>query len=238
MKILALECSAGPSSCALVENGKILAHEYIHVPLTHSQTLLPMAQRVLRDTSTAVKDIGLFAVSAGPGSFTGVRIGVATIKGLAFGTDLPCAAVSTLAAMAHNVEGLPFDGVICCAMDARCMQVYTACFRCRGGAITRLTEDEAISVEQLKERLSALDEPIILVGDGAELCYKHLQEDLPTIILAAPVVRFQNATGVAAEAGIMAENGQLTTAEALLPIYLRLPQAERELRKRQTEQSS
>ena len=156
MKILALECSAGPSSCALVENDKVLAHEYIHVPLTHSQTLLPMAQRVLRDTGTAVKDIDLFAVSAGPGSFTGVRIGVATIKGLSFGTDIPCAAVSTLAAMAHNAKGLPFDGVICCTMDARCMQVYTACFRCTQGVITRLTEDEAISVEELKTRLLAL----------------------------------------------------------------------------------
>lgn len=237
MKILALECSAGPSSCALVENDKVLAHEYIHVPLTHSQTLLPMAQRVLRDTGTAVKDIDLFAVSAGPGSFTGVRIGVATIKGLSFGTDIPCAAVSTLAAMAHNAKGLPFDGVICCTMDARCMQVYTACFRCTQGVITRLTEDEAISVEELKTRLLALGEPIVLVGDGAEMCYKHLRETVPDIRLAPPAIRFQNAVGVADEATIMAGNGQLTTDEKLLPIYLRLPQAERELRKKQTEQT-
>ena len=235
MKILALECSAGPSSCALIESGKVLASAYIHVPLTHSQTLLPMAQRVLRDTETAVKDVDLLAVSAGPGSFTGVRIGVATIKGLAFGTDTPCAAVSTLAAMAHNVAGLPFDGVICCVMDARCMQVYTACFACQAGVITRMTEDEAISMDELKTRLAAIDRPIVLVGDGAELCYRCLKEDLPQVLLAPHNVRFQNAVGVAAEAAQMADAGQIIPAEQLLPIYLRLPQAERELRKKQAE---
>lgn len=236
MKILALECSAGPSSCTLMENGKVLASEFIHVPLTHSQTLLPMAQRVLRDTGTAVGDLDLLAVSAGPGSFTGVRIGVATVKGLAFGTDIPCAAASTLASMAHNVAGLPFDGVICCAMDARCMQVYTACFRCTQGNVTRLTEDEAISVETLKQNLLALKQPIVLVGDGSEMCYQHLQNDVPALTLAPAALRFQNATGVAIEAALMAEKGQLISAEELLPIYLRLPQAERELRKKQTQQ--
>lgn len=235
MKILALECSAGPSSCALTENGKVLASQYIHVPLTHSQTLLPMAERVLHDTETAVRDIGLLAVSAGPGSFTGVRIGTATIKGLAFDTDIPCAAVSTLAAMAQNVAGLPFSGVICCAMDARCMQVYTACFDCANGSITRMTEDEAISMDDLKARLAVIDRPVLLIGDGAELCYRCLKDDLPNVSLAPHAIRFQNAMGVAAEAARMAEAGETISAEQLLPIYLRLPQAERELRKKQVE---
>ncbi len=235
MKILALECSAGPSSCAIVENGKVLTSAYIYVPLTHSQTLLPMVQRALQDTGMSVSDLDVIAVSAGPGSFTGVRIGVATVKGLAFANHTPCAAVSTLAGMARLLDGVAFNGVICCVMDARCQQVYTATFTCDNGHIERLTEDEAISIADLKTRLQTIKQDILLVGDGAEMCYTILKDDLPTVQLTPPHLRYQQATGVAAEAAVMAQQKALTDADKLLPFYLRLPQAERELRKKQSD---
>lgn len=236
MKIVALECSAGPSSCAIVEDGKILASSFIHVPLTHSQTLLPMVERALSDTGFSITDVDVIAVSAGPGSFTGVRIGVATVKGLAFANRIPCAAVSTLAAMAHVVDGMPFDGLVCGVMDARCQQVYTALFACVDGQPQRLTEDEAMAMVELKERLKNVEKDIFLVGDGAELCYTVLG-DLPNVKLAPPAWRYQTAVGVAAEAAKLAEQGALTDASKLLPFYLRLPQAERELRRKQLKQN-
>ena len=234
MKILALECSAGPSSCAIVQDGKVLASNFMNVQLTHSQTLLPMVQRALNDTGISVNDLDVIAVSAGPGSFTGVRIGVATVKGLAFANHIPCAAVSTLAAMAHVADGAPFDGIVCCVMDARCQQVYTASFLCEGGKLSRLTEDEAIAIADLKERLKNEKKDILLVGDGSELCYTKLS-NLPTVRLAPPHLRYQTAVGVAYEAALMAEREALTDADKLLPFYLRLPQAERELRKKQSD---
>ena len=168
MKILAIESSAGPASCAITQDGDILAEAGVNTRLTHSQTLMPMVQDMLRNSQTALTDIDVLAVAAGPGSFTGVRIGVAAVKGLAFARGIPCAAVSTLAAMAENLRGVPFDGVICSVMDARCRQVYTACFD--GASLDRLTPDEAISLEDLKIRLLSYKKPIFLVGDGAAMC--------------------------------------------------------------------
>lgn len=233
MKILAIETSAGPASCAVTENGEILASAVVNTRLTHSQTLLPMVDAMLKNAALSLEDMDVLAVSAGPGSFTGVRIGVAAVKGLAFTSKIPCARVSTLAAMAHNADGLPFDGIVCAVMDARCRQVYTADFLCEGGKVIRLTPDEAISIDDLKIRLNSYKKMIFLVGDGANLCYTSLKEFVPNLILAPPALRFQQATGVAAVAAVLAENGQCIDAAALLPVYLRLPQAERELKQRQ-----
>lgn len=231
--ILAIETSAGPASCALTRNGEIVASAAVNTRLTHSQTLMPMVQDMLRNSGAALKDVELFAVAAGPGSFTGVRIGVAAVKGLAFPDDKPCAAVSTLAAMARNAEGIPFDGLVCAVMDARCSQVYTACFACEGGRLSRLTPDEAISIVDLKNRLLSAKKSVFLVGDGASMCYTELQGQVPGLLLAPPHLRFQQAAGVAAEAAQMVREGRLCSAAELQPAYLRLPQAERELRARQ-----
>ena len=233
MKILAIESSAGPASCAITQDGDILAEAGVNTRLTHSQTLMPMVQDMLRNSQTALTDIDVLA--AGPGSFTGVRIGVAAVKGLAFARGIPCAAVSTLAAMAENLRGVPFDGVICSVMDARCRQVYTACFD--GASLDRLTPDEAISLEDLKIRLLSYEKPIFLVGDGAAMCYTNLEGQVPELLLAPVPLRFQRAAGVAACAAGQALRGELCAAEALQPAYLRLPQAQRELRQRQAAES-
>ena len=233
MKILAIDSSAGPASCAVWDDGEILAASTLHTRLTHSQTLLPMVDAMLKNAVQHLEEMDVLAVSAGPGSFTGVRIGVAAVKGMAFPSDKPCAPVSTLAAMVRNMEGLPWEGLICAAMDARCGQVYTALFSCEKGRISRLTADEAISIENLKIRLDSYKKSVILVGDGAKLCYNALRDELYSLHLAPPLLRYQQAAGVAAEAADMAQRGELVSGSALLPAYLRLPQAERELKKRQ-----
>lgn len=231
MKILAIESSAGPASCALTGDGRILASAGVHNGLTHSQTLIPLVDSVLKTAGVPLGEVDLLAVAAGPGSFTGVRIGVAALKGLAFVQDKPCVGVSTLAAMAHTADGIPFEGVVCAAMDARCRQVYTALFSCEGGNLARLTPDEALPLEELEKRLLSCNKSIFLVGDGAELCYNTLSVRVPGLVLAPPHLRFQQASGVAAQAAL--EKDKAVSAEKLQPIYLRLPQAERELRARQ-----
>lgn len=233
MRILAIESSAGPASCAVWEDGELLACAAVNTRLTHSQTLLPMAADMLKNAGLTLESVDVLAAAVGPGSFTGVRIGVAAVKGLAFAQDKPCAGVSTLAAMARGLEGLPMEGMICPVMDARCRQVYTAAFSLGGGKAVRQTPDEAISLEELKCRLLSIEKPILLVGDGAVMCYNELNASVPFLRLAPARLRLQHAAGVAAEAARLAETGELCRAEQLLPAYLRLPQAERELRARQ-----
>ncbi len=231
--ILAIDTSATPVSCALLRDQRVLATYYTHTGQTHSQTLMPMVDSVLAIAGLSVKDLDAVAVSAGPGSFTGVRIGVSAAKGLAFTDDIPCIGVSTLEAMAESFQGLPFDGVICSVMDARCQQVYTASFcSTADGCLERMTQDEAISIEELKNQLKKYQKSVILVGDGAQLCYNMLKDELPFIYLAPVSVRYQSAVGVAQAAQRRLETGQALDAETLQPVYLRLPQAERELKAR------
>ena len=136
MKILALECSAGPASSAIMENGVIIASEFTNVKMTHSQTLLPMVKSMLDKSGLSMKDIDAMAVSHGPGSFTGIRIGISAVKGLAAPKKLPCYAVSTLRTIAENYRN--FDGIVCAVMDARCNQVYNALFKAGNGKLSRL----------------------------------------------------------------------------------------------------
>ncbi len=238
--LLALESSAGPASCAVfrVENGqqKLLATSFVNNGLTHSQTLLPMVTDTIHTASITLEDINVLAVAVGPGSFTGVRIGVSATKGLAFPKGLPCAAVSTLAGMARRIEGLPFTGRILTAMDARCGQIYTAMFSLENGVLARITPDEALPLAEVKQRLLSENIQVMLVGDGAELCYTAWKDDIPWLVLAPTEYRYQHAVGVAREAAIAVQQGELVSGENLLPAYLRLPQAERELLRKQQQQ--
>lgn len=230
MKLLALDSTATPASAAVVEDGKLLGEFFINTRQTHSQTLLPMAESVLRYTETEIGEIGLFAVSAGPGSFTGVRIGVACIKGLAMPGNVPCVGVSTLEAMAYNLAHL--DAAICAVMDARCGQVYNAVFTSDGETFSRLTEDRALSIDELAKDCEKYKKPLYLVGDGANLCYnKESFQALGAKLPPQPLV-YQRAYGVAQAALAAYRQGTTVTPAALAPIYLRLPQAERELKKR------
>ncbi|MBQ5840665.1 MAG: tRNA (adenosine(37)-N6)-threonylcarbamoyltransferase complex dimerization subunit type 1 TsaB [Clostridia bacterium] len=231
--ILAVDTSATPVSCALVRDGRVLALNYAHTGLTHSQTLMPMVEHMLRMASVTAEQVDAMAVNAGPGSFTGVRIGVSAVKGLAFAHEKPCISVSTLAAMAENAAVLS-GCAICCAMDARCQQVYTALFeKNEAGETVRLTEDEAVSIEELGERLRALHKPILLTGDGSNVCFEQLAGTIPHLYQAPPSARYQNAAATAVLAERLFLANETVSAEALLPVYLRLPQAERELRLRQ-----
>lgn len=227
MKILAVDASAVSASAAIVEDKKILGEFYLNVGLTHSCTLMPMIESLLKYAQISISDIDLFAVTNGPGSFTGIRIGVATVKGMAEPLSKPCAGVSTLLAMAQNLKGQ--DGIICSVMDARCKQVYTACFECVNGKIVRLTPDDAISIDALCEILRKFDRKVTFVGDGANLCYNLLKETLPDVYIAPEMIRYQHASG-AAMAIMDDENKEIpsVTADLLSVSYLRLSQAERE----------
>lgn len=224
--LLAFETSAKAASVALFQGEKLLGESYQNTGLTHSQTLMTMAEDLLKNCGAAVNDLTGVAVAAGPGSFTGVRIGVAAAKGLAWGKELPCWGVSTLEAMALGL-GVQ-DGYILPTMDARRAQVYTALFLAENGVITRVFEDTAIALTELKTRIENLDKPIFLVGDGSLLTYSTLKAEVPALILPPEHKMHQRAVGVGLAAMAAIARGEAGDAEALSPNYLRLSQAERE----------
>ncbi len=234
--LLAVESSAGPASCALLrvegESQTVLATASVNTRLTHSQTLMPMITDMLKNAGLSQSDVDALAVAVGPGSFTGVRIGVAAVKGLAFPTDLPCVPVSTLEGMAARFAGLPLSCDILAVMDARCRQVYTALFSLENGVVTRETSDEAITLDELSARLATRTRPIVAVGDGAAMTVRELSAAVPLLRVAPAGLSEQHAVGVARAAVSHIAAGETVSGDALLPVYLRLPQAERELRRR------
>ena len=226
MRILAFETSAKAGSVALLEGSNLLAEQYVNTGLTHSQTLLTMAQQVMETCSLTPKDVDAVAVAAGPGSFTGVRIGVAAAKGFAWGRQIPCYGVSTLEAMARQLG--VFDGYVLPVMDARREQVYTALFAANGGSLERRWEDKAISLEELKKELKNLEKSVFLVGDGSFLCYNTLKDELPGLVMPPEHRMHQRAAGVGLAAIAAMEAGLSGDGANLQPNYLRLSQAERE----------
>jgi tRNA threonylcarbamoyladenosine biosynthesis protein TsaB len=233
--ILAFETSAKAASVALHDGKKLLGESYQNTGLTHSQTLLVMAEDLLRQCGLSPKDVTAVAVAEGPGSFTGVRIGVAAAKGFAWGAELNCYGVSTLEAMAKNL-GIS-QGYVCAAMDARRSQVYNAIFYVNCGTYTRIREDRAISLQDLGEDVKNLAEPIFLVGDGSQLCYNNLSKEIPGLVLPPEHRQHQRAAGVAMVAAEKIAAGALGDGAKLTPNYLRLSQAEREkLERKQKEQ--
>ncbi|MBR5485742.1 MAG: tRNA (adenosine(37)-N6)-threonylcarbamoyltransferase complex dimerization subunit type 1 TsaB [Oscillospiraceae bacterium] len=232
MKILAVDSSSLAASCAILEDRRLIGEFYIDASLTHSQTLMPMIDSLLKSTQTKLEDIDLFAVSCGPGSFTGLRIGISCVKGLAYATGKPCAAVSTLEGLCRNLEGC--EGTLCAVMDARRGQVYTAA--CTDQNFTQpLIEDCAISVEELAEKLECMPKPIHFVGDGAVMCYNKLAGQIDGIKLAREAVRMQHAYSVGLAAAELCQQGKLVSAAELEPVYLRLAQAQRELAEKQAQ---
>ena len=226
MRILAFETSAKAASVAVMEGSKLLAESYQNTGLTHSQTLMVMAEDALKQVGRKPADVEAVAVAEGPGSFTGVRIGVAAAKGFAWGKNIPCYGVSTLEAMARHL-GI-WQGYVCPVMDARRSQVYNALFYVNHGEISRVCDDRAIALAELKEELKNLQEPIFLVGDGSILCYNTLSKDVPNLVLPAEHRMHQRAVGVGLAAADMAAKGETGDGAALAPNYLRLSQAERE----------
>ena len=226
MLILAFESSAKPASAALVKDGQLLSQYMQCSALTHSRTLLPMAEDMLKNAELRFSDVDLIAVAHGPGSFTGIRIGVATVKGLAWAAEKPCVGVSTLEAMAWH--GLAAGGYICPVMDARRSQVYNALFKIENGRPVRMTEDRPIALDELSKEVTALNAPVFLVGDGAALCFEYFTAHGVPCVMAPDNLRWQDAWGVA----MAAADKTPGNADELLPVYLRLSQAERERQER------
>ena len=226
MNILALESSATACSAALCRDGELLAQSFQCSGLTHSRTLLPMVNDLMKNCGESLDRVDVIAVAAGPGSFTGLRIGVATAKGLAWARETPCAPCSTLESMAWQCAHM--GGEICAVMDARRNQVYCARFAAEHGGLRRLTEDRAMGLDELIQEVCVSGKPQSLVGDGAALAQRALEEAGLPCILAPPHLRYQTAWGVARAALELARMGKLTSAAAMAPSYHRLSQAERE----------
>ena len=226
MKILALETSAKAVSVAVVEDGSVLASAYQNAGLTHSVTLMPLLDGMLKNAGLTMSDMAYIAVANGPGSFTGLRIGVSAAKGLAWAQELPCCGVSTLEAMAQNLR--EFDGIVVCAMDARRNQIYNALFEAKDGILTRLCPDRAIGLDEVAAELKTYKKSKIIVGDGAKLCYTYLSEQGIDCRMAQGSAMMQNAIGVGLAACEMISRGETVSARNLVPVYLRLSQAERE----------
>ncbi len=227
MIILSLDSTEITSTAAITDDKRLLGQTVLTVGNTHSETLLPTIEHLLKATNITYDRVDLFACAAGPGSFTGVRIGAATVKGLAFGRNVPCVGVSALEALAYNLIG--FDGILCPVMDARRSQLYNALFRCQNGVIERITPDRTIAASALAEELKAYDDTILVNGGGTPiLC--EAAKDLANLRPAPELLRYENAYSVALCALAAVENGlDLTdkTDRLLAPTYLRPSQAER-----------
>lgn len=228
MKILAIECSAKPVSAAVISDGKVIGYAFSDIKLTHSQTLFPIIKSALGAARLTFSDIDAIGVATGPGSFTGLRIGISSAKGLAEPNNLKCVGVSTL--MAATYMFLGENAIICPVLDARCGQVYNALFEVNGSTVSRLCDDRAVMIDDLiKELKNINDKRIILCCDAAKSVYSTAQLKDNLTIAPAPLV-LQNAIGVGYCAEAMLSSGKYSDAAEIMPVYLKLPQAERELK--------
>ena len=228
MLILALDSTAQVGSVALCQDETLIAEYTINTGNTHSETLLPMVESVLKTAGYTVDDVELFVCTAGPGSFTGVRIGASTIKGMAFGKGKPCVGVSTLEALALN--GVALDGILCPSMNARRQQVYNALFDGNGASLSRLCEDRALAITELGEELMQKypDRPVYLMGDGAKLVYDALRDTMGARLILLPERLIHQSGYNTAMAGLRLYREGVTASDAeLSPVYLRPSQAER-----------
>lgn len=225
MIVLGIDCSSKSASAALSVDGKIMCEQFLNVGLTHSQTLMTLIDNCFQNTSIKTNDVDMIAITNGPGSFTGVRIGLACAKGIAFTNNKKCCPVSTLEALAVNVRH--FTGKIYSVLDARCSQVYFAEFESDGHCLNRLCEDCAITLEELKNKAKCEKSNIILVGDGADLCFNFVSNECSNVIISDEALRFTKASSVCA----IVDTENSVEADVLVPNYLRLPQAQRNLKK-------
>ena len=226
MIILAFDSTAKAASVAVCDDDKLLALYNIDNGLTQSELLLPMAENMLKNLKLTFDDVDLLTCAVGPGSFTGVRIGVALVKGIAFGKNIPCVSVSTLDELAESLAGL--CGIIVPCMDARRQQVYTATYRGSADGVVKLTPDRAIAISELAEELKSYDEPIYLVGDGYEVAKRGLCALGVAVTPTPRLLITENAYSLALVAKRKYERGEFTTDLEIAPTYLRMPQAERE----------
>lgn len=227
MKIFAVDTSAKSASVALIEDGVIKGEYFINTMLTHSETLMPMVDLLFKSLHMSPLEADYFAVNCGPGSFTGLRIGIAAVKGMAFALNKPCVAVSTLESMAYNL--CDDKSLICAVMDARCNQVYNALFENNNGAVKRICDDRAIKIDELSAELNQIGRNVILVGDGAKICFNQLRNSISDVKVAPENLLYQRASSTAFAAERLIAKSDILDSAQLVPHYLRLPQAQREL---------
>ncbi len=228
MKILSLDTTAEVCSVALCEDARLIAEMRVNTGNTHSETLLPAVEQILKISDTDISEIELFACTTGPGSFTGVRIGAATVKGIAYGKNRPCVSVSTLEALAFNLRG--YNGLVCPVMNARRSQVYNALFSCQDGKIKRLTPDRALSIAELDAELAEKSETIYLCGDGYDITVKGFEKTKASFVPEEQ--RLQSGYSVCRIALEKYNAGDYVSDTQLSPVYLRPSQAERERNER------
>ena len=224
MKILSIDSSSVAASAAVAADGKIISEVFANNGFTHSKTLMNVVKNAIDLSGVSLDEIDLIACVTGPGSFTGVRIGVACAKGLAFTNEIPCIGISTLETFPYNISCI--EGTVCGIMDARCQQVYTASFEVKDSLVSRITPDRAISIDSLIEDFGSYSGRIYLLGDGASLVKNKAQDS--RIILVNSNNLYQRASS-AALAAFNKDKQDYITPDRLVPSYLRLPQAEREL---------
>ena len=233
MKILAIECSIETASAAITEDRELIGVYTKNAGRTHSEKLLPMIDELLRGYSLKIDDLDLLACTAGPGSFTGIRIGVSTIKGLAFSKNKPCIGISSLEALAYGFDNFPEECIIVPSIDARRGNVYNAVFSTKSGNHPdRLCSDRLISAVELAEELIKSNKKAVICGDGAKTIEKIIAEDKDryiNIVKAPPALLYPNAYAAALCALEKYSAGKYISDKDLSPIYLRPTQAEREL---------
>lgn len=229
MNSIAIDTSSTTASVAIFDDDNLKVELFLNTGFTHSQTLMPMINSCLEFAKKDIHDINQFIVTIGPGSFTGLRIGIATIKGLTISDNLPCKAVSTIETLAYNL--IDFNGIICPTIDARCNQVYAGIFEAKNNIISRLEDDFAISIDDLKSKLKNFyNKDIFLLGNGAPLCYNHFRHIFShNLHLVSENLRFQKASS----AFRAAKNKPTISHFNLVPKYLRIPQAQRQLLKKE-----
>ncbi len=227
IKILAIEASGLVASCAVVSEEKLIGEFSLNLKLTHSQTLLPMVDELVKHTGTVLDEIDAIAVSGGPGSFTGLRIGSATAKGLGLALNKPIVAVPTTETIAADIFG--FDGVIVPLMDARRNQVYTGVYRNNGEGFKIVRDRMAVGIDELVSLVNELKEPVIFLGDGVPVFKDFLLENVNVRMQFAPINNcVQRAGSLAVRAIELYKKGLAVPAAEHVPDYLRLSQAERE----------
>ena len=228
MLIFGIDTCCMAATAAIVDENVLVAETVINRKKTHSELMMPQIENMFKMAEISPSEVDVFAAAVGPGSFTGVRIGVATAKAMAEGLDKPCVAVSTLEALAHSSKF--FDGIAAPILDARRDQVYNALFECGASGLARLTEDRALGLEELLEELKDLGKNVIFMGDGCLVFKEKIKEVLGGKAFFAPKITAMNLGGAVAELGALKykEEGGIHYS-SLVPSYVRLSQAERDL---------
>lgn len=234
MRILALDSSGLVASVAILEEDNLIAEYTVNYKKTHSQTLLPMLDEIVKMTETDLNDIDAIAVAKGPGSFTGLRIGAATVKGLGLALDKPVIGVPTVEGLAMNLYGV--EKLVCPLMDARRNQVYTGIYRFCSEQLEIVKDQVALGVEELIQALNLIGKEVIFLGDGVPVYKEMLETGMQVPYSFAPAhLNKQRAAAVGVRAMEYLRLGLFDSADAFEPEYLRMSQAERERMEQQKE---